>query len=47
MNKCFRDAVNKMCLWEDLEDRKGKQNMVRIDKVPREIILPVGDACKM
>lgn len=47
MNKCLKDAANKMFLWEDLEDRKGQQNMLRIDKVPGEVILPEGDTCKM
>lgn len=46
MNKCLRDAATKICLWEDLKDRRWKQNMVRMDKIHREIIFPVGDTSK-
>lgn len=46
MNKCLRDAATKIRLWEDLGDGKWKQDMVRMDKVPREIIFPVGGTSK-
>lgn len=33
-------------MWEDLEDRERKQNIVRTHKILREIRLPVGGAYK-